>query len=118
MLCRTHSVGVVGPDGYPIVVETDVADGPASLTIAGRIHAASRLFEGVADGLRHCKQLREDRRLMVVNIAPLGVLHDSPGLELAIVAGLLGSHGLIPAGGLGSKTLRFRRAPRPRDFVR
>jgi magnesium chelatase family protein len=96
MLCRSHSVGIIGLEGYPIVVEADVAAGPSCLTIVGRIYGAAQLSDRVELALQQFGPVVQSRR-MVVNVAPVDGLHDSPGLDLAIVAALLCSHGLIPA---------------------
>ncbi len=105
MLSRTHSVGILGVEGYVITVEADVGLGSPCLTIVGQVSGAlAEVHERVRAALTHCGHPIPPRK-QIVNLAPAGWRKDSPGCDLAIACALLVSHAVIPADSLARTML-------------
>ncbi|MGB1276017.1 MAG: YifB family Mg chelatase-like AAA ATPase, partial [Nannocystaceae bacterium] len=75
------------------------------MTVVGQTAGAVvEARERVRIALANCGHPVPPRR-QVVNLAPASERKESPGIDLAIAAGLLGAHEIIPADSLGSTVL-------------
>ncbi len=102
MLCRSFTAGVRGVDGYVITVEVHVGFGLPCMTVVGQTSGAvAEARERVRIALTNCGHAMAPRR-QVVNLAPASERKQSPGIDLAIAAGLLGAHEVVPTDALAS----------------
>lgn len=100
MMHRTHTVGLVGVDGFVITVEADVGLGLPCLTVVGQCSGAlAEARERVRSALRHCGHEIPSRR-QLVNLAPADRRKDSPGMDFAVACALLSAHEIIDSAAL------------------
>ncbi len=100
MLSQSFSAGVRGVEGYLITVEVDVGLGLPSMMVVGQTSGAvAEARDRVRIALSNCGHPVPPRR-QVVNLAPASERKQSPGIDLAIAAGLLGAHEVVPVASL------------------
>ncbi len=105
MLTRTYSASILGVDALLVTVEASVGLGLPCLTLVGRATGALvEARERVKSALGHCGHAIPPRK-QVVNLAPADERKESPGIDLAVAAGLLAAHGIIPPERLGRELL-------------
>lgn len=105
MLTRTYSASILGVDALLVTVEASVGLGLPCLTLVGRATGAlCEARERVKSALGHCGHAIPPRK-QVVNLAPADERKESPGIDLAVAAGLLAAHGVIPPERLGREVL-------------
>jgi len=96
MLTRTYSASILGVDALLVTVEASVGLGLPGLTLVGRATGALvEARERVKSALGHCGHSIAPRK-QIVNLAPADERKESPGIDLAVAAGLLAAHGVIP----------------------
>ncbi len=99
MLSRVNSVGLRGVDGFPVVVELDLAGGlPAFATVGLPDHAVKESRERVASAVRNSGFKFPSRRI-TVNLAPARPRKEGSHYDLPIAVALLAASGQAPAGG-------------------
>ncbi len=95
MLARSFTAAIQGVDGSVVTVEADARLGLPGLTVVGRASGAVvEARERVRGALAHCGHELRPRK-QVVNLAPADLRKDSPGIDLAVAAALLGSHEVV-----------------------
>lgn len=98
MLSRVNSVGLRGVDGFPVVVELDLAGGlPAFATVGLPDHAVKESRERVASAVRNSGFKFPSRRI-TVNLAPARPRKEGSHYDLPIALALLAASGQAPAG--------------------
>ena len=89
MLSNALSASVVGVDGIPVRVETDVAFGLPGLTIVGLAGSAVlEARERVRAAIRN-SDFEVPARRITINLAPADLPKEGTGFDLAIAIGLL-----------------------------
>ncbi len=105
MLTRTYSASMLGVDALLVTVEASVGLGLPGLTLVGRATGAlCEARERVKSALSHCGHSIPPRK-QIVNLAPADERKESPGIDLAVAAALLGAHGVIPSERLDKQVL-------------
>ena len=105
MLTRTYSASILGVDALLVTVEAQVGLGLPCLTLVGRATGALvEARERVKSALGSSGHAIPPRK-QIVNLAPADERKESPGIDLAVAAGLLGAHGVIPPERLGREVL-------------
>jgi len=105
VLARSFTAAIRGVDGSVVTVEADARLGLPGLTVVGRASGAVvEARERVRGALAHCGHELRPRK-QVVNLAPADLRKDSPGIDLAVAAALLGSHEIVGADALGGVLL-------------
>jgi magnesium chelatase family protein len=98
MLSRVHSLGLRGVDGFPVVVELDLAGGlPAFATVGLPDHAVKESRERVAAAVRNSGFKFPSRRV-TVNLAPARPRKEGSHYDLPIALALLAASGQAPSG--------------------
>jgi len=98
MLSRVHSLGLRGVDGFPVVVELDLAGGlPSFATVGLPDHAVKESRERVAAAVRNSGFKFPSRRV-TVNLAPARPRKEGSHYDLPIALALLAASGQAPAG--------------------
>jgi magnesium chelatase family protein len=97
MLARVFSLGLRGVDGYPVLVELDLANGLPSFTTVGLPDSAVReARERVASAVRNCGFKFPSRRI-TVNLAPAQSRKQGTQFDLPIALAVLSASGQLPA---------------------
>ncbi len=97
-LARVHSMGLRGVEGYPVLVELDLANGLPGFTTVGLPDDAVReARERVAAALRNSGYAMPNRRV-TVNLSPARPRKQGSHYELPIALALLTASGQVAAG--------------------
>src|SRR5271156_2224574 len=97
MLSRIHSVGVRGVQGYPVLVELDLANGlPGYTTVGLPDSAVKESRERVSSAVRN-SGFRFPQRRITVNLAPAQSRKEGTHFDLPIALAVLSASGQIPA---------------------
>ena len=106
MLSRVNSLGLRGVEGFPVVVELDLAGGlPAFTTVGLPDHAVKESRERVTAAVRNSGFKFPSRRI-TVNLAPARPRKEGSHYDLPIALALLSASGQAP-GGLWEKEWCF-----------
>ena len=106
MLSRVNSLGLRGVEGFPVVVELDLAGGlPAFTTVGQPDHAVKESRERVTAAVRNSGFKFPSRRI-TVNLAPARPRKEGSHYDLPIALALLAASGQAP-GGLWEKDWCF-----------
>lgn len=99
MLARVRSLGLRGVEGYPVLVELDLAGGLPSFATVGQPDAAVKeARERVASAVRNSGFKYPSRRV-TVNLAPARPRKEGSHYDLPIALALLSASGQTPSGG-------------------
>lgn len=95
MFSKVHSIGIVGVEGYQVVVEADVSDGLPGFTMVGYLAAEVREAQDrVRTALRN-SGFKLPARKVTVNLSPADVRKEGTGFDLAVAVAVLAASGLI-----------------------
>ncbi|MFI5363119.1 MAG: YifB family Mg chelatase-like AAA ATPase [Elusimicrobiota bacterium] len=98
MLSRVNSLGLRGVEGFPVVVELDLAGGlPAFTTVGLPDHAVRESRERVTAAVRNSGFKFPSRRI-TVNLAPARPRKEGSHYDLPIALALLAASGQAPGG--------------------
>jgi magnesium chelatase family protein len=98
MLSRVHSVGVRGVEGYPVLVELDLANGlPAYATVGLPDSAVRESRERVTAAVRN-SGFKFPPRKVTVNLAPAQSRKQGTQFDLPIALAYLSASGQLPPG--------------------
>lgn len=98
MLSRVHSLGLRGVEGFPVLVELDLAGGlPSFATVGLPDHAVKEARERVAAAVRN-SGFKFPSRKVTVNLAPARPRKEGSHYDLPIAVALLAASGQAPAG--------------------
>ncbi|MBI4370752.1 MAG: YifB family Mg chelatase-like AAA ATPase [Elusimicrobia bacterium] len=98
MLARVQSLGLRGVDGFPVLVEVDLAGGLPSFTIVGLPdHAVREARERVASAVRNSGFKMPSRRI-TVNLAPARPRKEGSHYDLPVALALLAASGQAAQG--------------------
>src|SRR5580692_9402941 len=100
---RTYTVVLTGVTGHLVEIETDVADGPPGMILAGLPDTAlrearDRIRAAVVNSGAPWPQQR-----ITVGLFPASLPRHGSGCDTAIAAGILAAAGLVPADALHGK---------------
>ena len=95
MLAKVHSGGVQGVEGFPVMVEVDLARGlPAFHTVGLPDNSVRESRERVKAAIKNCAYEFPTRRI-TVNLAPADVKKGGAGFDLPIALGILAASKLF-----------------------
>lgn len=98
MLSRVHSLGLRGVEGFPVVVELDLAGGLPAVTIVGLPdHAVRESRERVTAAVRNSGFKFPSRRI-TVNLAPARPRKEGSHYDLPIALAILSASGQLSPG--------------------
>lgn len=98
MLSRVFSYGLRGVDGYPVMVELDMAGGLPSFTTVGLPDVAVRESRDRVTAAVRNSGYRFPSRRITVNLAPAQSRKEGSHFDLPIALALLSASGQLPAG--------------------
>ena len=103
MLSRVYSVGVRGVEGYPVLVELDLANGLPCFTTVGLPDSAVReARERVVAAVRN-SGFKFPARKITVNLAPAQSRKQGTQFDLPIALAVLAASGNLPEEGWAGK---------------
>lgn len=98
MLSQVFSLGVRGAEGYPVLVELDLANGLPSFATVGLPDSSVRESrERVTSAVRNSGYRMPQRRI-TVNLAPAQARKQGTQFDLAIAMAMLAASGQVPDG--------------------
>src|SRR5215472_7586316 len=95
-VARTHSIALVGVEGYPVEIESDIANGLPCLLLVGLPDTAlrearDRIRAAIINSHEHWPQRR-----VTVGLSPASLPKRGSGFDLGIALSILAAAGAIP----------------------
>ncbi|HET7246327.1 MAG TPA: magnesium chelatase domain-containing protein, partial [Streptosporangiaceae bacterium] len=96
-VARTHSIALVGVEGYPVEIETDIANGLPCLLLVGLPDTALReARDRIRAAIINSHEQWPQRRV-TVGLSPASLPKRGSGFDLGIALSILAASGAIPA---------------------
>lgn len=105
MFSKVHSVGILGVEGYPVVVEADVSEGLPGFTMVGYLSAEVREAQDRVRTALKNSGFRLPARKVTVNLSPADMRKEGTGFDLPIAVAVLAASGLVEPSLLSSSVL-------------
>ena len=90
-----HSIGILGVEGYPVVVEADVSEGLPGFTMVGYLSGAVREAQDRVRTALKNSGFRLPARKITVNLSPADIRKEGTGFDLPIAVAVLAATGLV-----------------------
>lgn len=95
MYSKVYSVGIMGVEGVPILVEADVSDGLPGVTMVGYLSAEVREAQDrVRTALRN-SGFRLPAKKITINLSPAGIRKEGTAFDLPIAVAVLAASGIL-----------------------
>ncbi|HEY7429767.1 MAG TPA: ATP-binding protein [Streptosporangiaceae bacterium] len=95
-VARTHSVALVGVEGYPVEIESDIANGLPGLLLVGLPDTALReARDRIRAAVVNTHEQWPQRRI-TVGLSPASLPKRGSGFDLAIAVSILAAAGVVP----------------------
>ena len=95
-VARTHSIALVGVEGYPVEIETDIANGLPCLLLVGLPDTALReARDRIRAAIINSHEQWPQRRV-TVGLSPASLPKRGSGFDLGIALSILAAAGAIP----------------------
>jgi magnesium chelatase family protein len=99
-VARTHSIALVGVEGYPVEIESDLENGLPSLLLVGLPDTAlrearDRIRAAIVNSHEHWPQ-----RKITVGLSPASLPKRGSGFDIGIALSILAAAGAVPAAAL------------------
>ena len=99
-VARTHSIALVGVEGYPVEIESDIANGLPCLFLVGLPDTALReARDRIRSAIVNSREQWPQRRI-TVGLSPASLPKRGSGFDLGIALSILAAAGTIPAAAL------------------
>jgi magnesium chelatase family protein len=96
-VARTHSIALVGVEGYPVEIETDIANGLPCLFLVGLPDTALReARDRIRAAIVNSREQWPQRRI-TVGLSPASLPKRGSGFDLGIALSILAAAGTIPS---------------------
>jgi magnesium chelatase family protein len=95
-VARTHSIALVGVEGYPVEIETDIANGLPCLLLVGLPDTALREARDRIRAAIINSHERWPQRRVTVGLSPASLPKRGSGFDLGIALSILAAAGAIP----------------------
>jgi magnesium chelatase family protein len=95
-VARTHSIALVGVEGYPVEIETDIANGLPSLLLVGLPDTALReARDRIRAAIINSREQWPQRRI-TVGLSPASLPKRGSGFDIGIAVSILAAAGVVP----------------------
>jgi magnesium chelatase family protein len=95
-VARTHSVALVGVEGYPVAIETDIQNGLPGLLLVGLPDTALReARDRIRAAVINTREQWPQRRI-TVGLSPASLPKRGSGFDLGIAVSILAAAGVVP----------------------
>jgi magnesium chelatase family protein len=95
-VARTHSIALVGVEGYPVEIETDIANGLPCLLLVGLPDTALReARDRIRAAIINSREQWPQRRI-TVGLSPASLPKRGSGFDLGIALSILAAAGAVP----------------------
>jgi magnesium chelatase family protein len=99
-VARTHSVALVGVEGYPVEIESDIANGLPGLLLVGLPDTALReARDRIRAAIINTREQWPQRRI-TVGLSPASLPKRGSGFDLGIAVSILAAAGVVPLGAI------------------
>src|ERR1700752_2203956 len=98
-VARTHSVALVGVDGHPVAIETDLSNGLPALHLIGLPDTALREARDRIRAALHNSHEQWPQRKITVGLSPASLPKRGRGFDLGIALSILAGGGARPGTG-------------------
>src|SRR5258708_6878331 len=96
-VARTHSIALVGVEGYPVEIETDIANGLPCLLLVGLPDTALReARDRIRAAIINSREQWPQRRI-TVGLSPASLPKRGSGFDIGIALSILAAAGAVPA---------------------
>jgi magnesium chelatase family protein len=100
-LARTHSIALVGVEGHPVEIETDIENGLVGLLLVGLPDAALReARDRIRSAIVNSREKWPHRRI-TVGLSPASLPKRGSSFDLGIAVAILSAAGDVPPGRIG-----------------
>src|SRR5919108_5196397 len=104
-VARTHSIALVGVEGHPVEIETDIANGLPCLLLVGLPDTALReARDRIRAAIINSSEQWPQRRI-TVGLSPASLPKRGSGFDLPIALAILAAAGAVPPVRLGELAL-------------
>jgi magnesium chelatase family protein len=95
-VCRTHSIALVGVEGYPVEIETDIENGLPGLMLVGLPDTALReARDRIRAAILNSHEQWPQRRI-TVGLSPASLPKRGSGFDVGIAVSILAAAGVVP----------------------
>ena len=95
-VARTHSIALVGVEGYPVEIESDIANGLPCLLLVGLPDTALReARDRIRAAIINSREQWPQRRI-TVGLSPASLPKRGSGFDLGIALSILAAAGVVP----------------------
>ena len=95
-VARTHSIALVGVEGYPVEIESDIANGLPCLLLVGLPDTALReARDRIRAAIINSREQWPQRRIKV-GLSPASLPKRGSGFDLGIALSILAAAGVVP----------------------
>lgn len=105
MFSKVHSIGILGVEGYPVVVEADVSEGLPGFTMVGYLSGAVREAQDRVRTAFKNSGFRLPARKITINLSPADLRKEGTGFDLPIAVAVLAATGLVDQSVLDTSVL-------------
>jgi magnesium chelatase family protein len=99
-VARTHSIALVGVEGYPVEIESDIANGLPCLLLIGLPDTALReARDRIRAAIINSREQWPQRRI-TVGLSPASLPKRGSGFDIGIALSILAAAGAVPAGAI------------------
>ena len=97
MYSKVHSVGIVGVEGVPILVEADVSDGLPGFSMVGYLSSQVKEAQDRVKTALKNSGFRLPAKKVTINLSPADIRKEGTAFDLPIAIAILSASGLIPS---------------------
>lgn len=102
MYSKVHSIGIIGVEGVPILVEADVSDGLPGFSMVGYLSSqVKEAQDRVRTALKN-SGFRIPAKKITINLSPADIRKEGTAFDLPIAIAILSASGMIRSSGLSN----------------
>lgn len=100
MYSKVHSIGIIGVEGVPILVEADVSDGLPGFSMVGYLSSQVREAQDRVRTALKNSGFRIPAKKITINLSPADIRKEGTAFDLPIAIAILSASGMIQSAGL------------------
>lgn len=95
MYSKVYSIGIIGVEGVPILVEADVSDGLPGFSMVGYLSSEVREAQDRVRTALKNSGFRLSARKITINLSPADIRKEGTGFDLPIAIAVLAASGMV-----------------------
>lgn len=100
MYSKVHSIGIIGIEGVPILVEADVSDGLPGFSMVGYLSSQVKEAQDRVRTAIKNSGFRIPAKKITINLSPADIRKEGTAFDLPIAIAILSASGMIASSGL------------------